>query len=132
VDGIVQLLADWLPDQCLQKTSSKISGPVIVNDLFFGKGEKHSQHRALKRLLETKGFRGSPVLATYLSEVMRNRTEANQQLRKKIYISLDPQLSDLPTEGGNSNELSILTLWREPSSNLSMLVMLAGAGSLNS
>ncbi|KAG8769661.1 hypothetical protein FRC12_004823, partial [Ceratobasidium sp. 428] len=135
MDGIIQLMADWLPMLGDRSTSKlplrSFEGPVLLNNMFFP-GDRNGS--VLSRALSERGFRRKNMLMhdTSIPNAMTNASY-QQNIRKMVY---DPTgkddddagnlvIDDVPEEKTTGrgaeltvdespvNEASIITTWND-------------------
>ncbi|KAF8676973.1 hypothetical protein RHS04_06275 [Rhizoctonia solani] len=113
MDGIIQLIADWLPDKPENVSVDKplkFQGPVIVNDIFINSPNAH--YLVLKNLLKTKNFKaeklavGDPAVPAAMSN------ESPSDLWKMIYQAPAAiSRRALTVDQSVTNISSIITTW---------------------
>ncbi|KDQ09352.1 hypothetical protein BOTBODRAFT_529373 [Botryobasidium botryosum FD-172 SS1] len=115
MDGVIQLLTDWLPDKGASPSVEKplsFKGPVVLNDLFFD--PKSAAHRALSKLLTAKGFDklavDDPVAP--IPNGMVNRSQPGYPLWKMAVAPPKPSYyAALTVDDSPTNASSIITMW---------------------
>ncbi|KAG9119260.1 hypothetical protein FRC07_005781, partial [Ceratobasidium sp. 392] len=137
MDGIIQLIADWLPNPNERTESStaplkSFKGPVILNNMFFT-GE--AERKTLYKLLHTKGFRCRNIglndesIPAPMSNVSHTQKiwkmvyapdQQDEKLDKKMMLDGDTDEDDSPVKSGpltvdasKENEPSIITTWND-------------------